>query len=331
MRKYLLLGVIATIAALGQQPAFEVASIRSAAQITPDLITSGKLHIGTKIDAGRVDIGFASLRDLVTQAYEVKPFQVTAPDWMAMQRFDILAKMPEGATKEQVPAMLRALLEDRFKLVAHRENRELPVYSLEVGKNGPKFKEAPAQETPAPDAAPAKPEGKGDMVIGAGDQQVRINRTGGGPGGPQTMSISSAETGTMKVTVGASGQMHMEMERMTMATLAQTLTPMLDRPVVDHTDLKGAFTIALDLSIQDMMQVARTAGIGGAGAPPLGGAPGGFGGPAGAAAASGPTASDPSGGSIFISVQQLGLKLEKQKAPMETIVVDSAEKNPTDN
>ena len=162
------------------------------------------------------------------------------------------------------------------------------------------------------------------MVIGAGDQQVRINRTGGGQGGAQTMSMSSAQNGTTKVTMGANGQMHMEMERMTMATLAQTLTPMLDRPVVDHTDLKGAFTIALDLSMQDMMQMARTAGVGGIGMPPPGAGPAGFGAP-------GLAASDPSGGSIFISVQQLGLKLEKQKAPIETIIVESAEKNPTDN
>jgi uncharacterized protein (TIGR03435 family) len=323
MRGCLLIYVIAAVGVVGQQPVFEVASVRSAAQITPDMITSGKLHVGMKIDAERVDIGFASLRDLVMQAYGVKPFQVTAPEWMAAQRFDILAKMPEGATKEQVPAMLRALLEDRFKLVAHREIREQAVYSLEVGKNGPKFKEAPAKEVPAPDAPP-KPEAKADMVIGTGDQQVRINRTGpAGEGGTQTMSMSNPETGTTKVTVGASGQMHMEMERMTMATLAQTLTPMLDRPVIDHTELKGAFTIALDLSMQDMMQMARTAGIGGAGLP-FGGAPGGPG-PAGLAA------SDPSGGSIFMSVQQLGLKLEKQKAPIETIVVDSAEKNPTEN
>ena len=144
MRKYLFIAAIGAVAAFGQQqPVFEVASIRPAAQITSEMITSGKLHVGTKVDAGRVDIGYASLRDLVTQAYEVKPFQVTAPDWMATQRFDVLAKMPEGATKEQVPAML-ALLEERFKLVAHRENKEQPVYSLEVGKNGPKFKEAPA-------------------------------------------------------------------------------------------------------------------------------------------------------------------------------------------
>ena len=321
MRKYVLLWLIAPIAAFGQQPAFEVASIRSAAQITPELIQAGKLHVGMKIDAGRVDIGYASLRDLVMQAYEVKPFQITGPEWMAAQRFDILAKMPDGATKEQVPAMLRALLEERFKLVAHRANNEQPVYSLEVGKSGPKFKEAPAREP-----APPQPQVKGDIVLGAGDQQIRINRAESGPGGAR-MSMSSPENGTTKVTVGADGQMHMEIERMTMANLAQTLTPMLDHPVFDHTGLKGAFTIALDLSIQDMMQMARTAGA----SVPLMSVP--LGGPAGAPGAGGPAivASDPSGGSIFMSVQKLGLKLEKQKAPVETIVVDSAEKNPSEN
>ncbi len=324
MRKYAAFFAIAAVGAFGQQPTFEVASIRSAAQITPDMITSGKLHVGMKIDAGRVDIGYASLRDLVMQAYEMKPFQVTAPEWMTTQRFDILAKIPDGATKEQVPAMLRALLEERFKLVAHRENHELPVYSLEVAKGGPKFKEAPAREVPAPDAPP-KPEGKADMVIGAGDQQLRINRTGGGPGGAE-LTMSSRETGAMKVSVGADGQMHMEVERMTMASLAQQLTPMVDRPVIDHTDLKGEYSVTLELSMQDMLaQMARTQGID---IPAFGGGPAALG---GAGGGQGLAASDPSGGTIFTSVQKLGLKLEKQKAPMETIIVDSSEKNPTEN
>src|SRR5207253_2366492 len=139
-------------AALAQQPAIEVASIRTAEQITPAMIQAGKLHVGMKIDAGKVDIGYLSLRELIPMAYDVKPFQVTGPDWLSAQRFDILAKLPEGATKEQVPAMLRALLEERFKLKAHRENKEQPVYSLEVAKGGPKFKEAPA-----PTDAPKEP------------------------------------------------------------------------------------------------------------------------------------------------------------------------------
>src|SRR6476660_8570560 len=190
MRKCLFLCALAAVAAFGQQPAFEVASIRSAAQTTPELVASGKLHVGMKIDAGRVDIGFFSLRELIPLAYDVKPFQVVGPDWLSAQRFDILAKMPDGATKEQVPAMLRALLEERFKLVVHRESKEQPVYSLEVAKNGPKFKEAPVE------SATPKPESKADMVIGAGDQQIRINRTGVGQGGAQTMSMSNPETGT---------------------------------------------------------------------------------------------------------------------------------------
>lgn len=321
MRNRLLFLIVAAVTAFGQQPAFEVASIRSAAQITPEMIQAGKLHVGMKIDAGRVDIGYASLRDLVTQAYEVKPYQVTAPDWMNAQRFDILAKMPDGATKEQVPAMLRALLEERFKLVAHRDNREQPVYSLEVAKGGPKFKEAaPAETSPQPKSAD-----KADMVIGAGDQQVRINRTGGGPGGTQ-MTMSTPENGTTKVSVGPDGQMRMEIERMTMASLAQTLTPMLDRPVVDHTELKGAFQITLDLSMQDMLaQVARTQGTA---LPAIGRGPAGFG---AAGGAPGIAASDPSGGTIFTTVQKLGLKLEKQKEPIETVIVESASKEPTEN
>ncbi|MCU1237673.1 MAG: hypothetical protein JWP63_5640, partial [Candidatus Solibacter sp.] len=50
--------------------------------------------------------------------------------------------MPEGATSDQIPAMLQALLGERFKLAAHKENRPRPVYALVVGKGGPKFKEA---------------------------------------------------------------------------------------------------------------------------------------------------------------------------------------------
>ena len=83
MRKYLSLGIFTAVAALAQQPAFEVASIRSAEQITPAMIQAGKLHVGMKIDAGKVDIGYLSLRELIPMAYDVKPFQLTGPDWLS--------------------------------------------------------------------------------------------------------------------------------------------------------------------------------------------------------------------------------------------------------
>ncbi len=106
----------------GAGPAFEVASVKPAAPLDRSQMLSGQMHVGMKIDAARVDIGGMSLADLIRVAYRVKPYQVSGPDWMAPERFDVLAKMPEGATREQVPEMLQALLAERFKLAgASRE------------------------------------------------------------------------------------------------------------------------------------------------------------------------------------------------------------------
>ncbi|HXP86165.1 MAG TPA: TIGR03435 family protein [Bryobacteraceae bacterium] len=303
-------------------PAFEVATIRPAPTPTPDLILAGKMHFGMKVDAARIDIGFMSLRDLIVTAYRVKPFQITGPDWITAQRFDIVATIPEGASKDKVPEMLQALLAERFGLKLHRESKEMPVYLLTVGKSGPKFKESPPDaDTPAstaPEPDPAKPDGA--IVIGAGDQQIRVNR---GRGAGPSIEASGGPNGKMNATVGPNGMMHMELQKVTMARLAEMLTPMLDRPVVDRTGLAGNFQIALDLAMQDMMQMARAAGAG----LPIPALPP----PAPGLGGQTPTASDPAGGSIFASVQQLGLRLEKDKAPFENLVIDHLEKNPTDN
>src|ERR1051326_5463781 len=103
---------------------FEVATIRPAENITAAMIASGKLHVGMLIEGSRVNIGFMSLAELIPVAFGLKPYQISGPDWMAAQRFDILAKMPEGSTKEQVPDMLQALLAERFQLKFHRESRD---------------------------------------------------------------------------------------------------------------------------------------------------------------------------------------------------------------
>jgi uncharacterized protein (TIGR03435 family) len=320
MLKQLLPALSAAILAAGAlfaqtpAPAFEVATVKLASQLTPDLILSGKMRVGMRTDAGRVEIGFMSLKDLIQLAYEVKPFQVSGPDWMTAQRFDVVAKLPDGATKEQVPRMLQALLAERFGLAVRRDNKEVPVYALMVGKGGSKLKESPKEPAADPQAfPPAKPQG--GIVIGAGDQQLVVKQNGNGA------TIAGGKDGAMRVSMGPGGTMRMEAEKMTMARLAETLTPMLDRPVVDRTGLNGTYQVALELAMQDMMQAASRMGVGVPGAiprPDVGGA-------------AIPAASDPSGGSIFNSVQQLGLRLEKDKAPFETIVVDRLEKNPTDN
>ncbi len=97
----------------------------------------------------RVDIRFMSLYNLVVTAYRIKPHQLSGPDWMRSQRFDIAAKIPDGVSKDQVPEMLQALLAERFKLSIHRDSKDQSVFALVVGRNGSKLqRSAPQADAP---------------------------------------------------------------------------------------------------------------------------------------------------------------------------------------
>ena len=111
---------------------------------------------------------------------------------------------------------------------------------------------------------------------------------------------------------------------MTMQQLADQLTGMNELQVVDRTGLTGQYQVTLDISMADMLAVARRSGaMAGVALPAgLGGVPAGM--PAGLGA------SDP-GGDISSTVAKLGLRLEKTKAVMESLTVESAEKLPTEN
>jgi uncharacterized protein (TIGR03435 family) len=208
-------------AALAQTPvaplAFEVATIKPAEQITPAMVQSGKMHVGTSVDGARVDIGFVSLCDLIYTAYKVKLYQVEGPDWIRGQRFDILAKMPAGATKDDVPAMLHVLLKDRFHLEIHRDKRDHPVYALIVAPGGLKMKEA--EPDPAPEAE-AKPLAKGEVVIGSGDNAVRLKQNSDGISGV----AQSTKTGSVKYSVSPEGIMHYEYSELDMTTQCDALS-----------------------------------------------------------------------------------------------------------
>ncbi|HLJ47420.1 MAG TPA: TIGR03435 family protein [Bryobacteraceae bacterium] len=311
--------------------AFEVASIKPSPPLDPAKMMGGKMHIGMQVDGARVDIGFLSLADLIRIAYSIKSHQLSGPDWMSSQRYDIMAKMPEGATREQVPAMLQALLAERFKLTVHHDNKESSVYALVVGKNGPKMKEAEPDPEPAPgDAPPPEPkQQQSGFVVNAGGNQMRVTPgpgAGGGPGEGRAVTIGGGPMGQMRMSM-AEGAMHMEFAKMAMPAFAEMLARFTDHPVIDMTDLKGKYQVALDVPMEDLKYMARASGagmmmMGPPGASPAGGAP--SQGPADAASA-------PSGGSIFSAVQKLGLKLEPRKAPVDMIVVDHIEKSPTDN
>jgi uncharacterized protein (TIGR03435 family) len=128
-------------------PAFEVASIRTGAPFSMDLLRSG--GIGMKVEPGRVVIRCWSFSDLIGAAYRVRTDQVEGPDWMNTFRFDIQATMPQESTAEQVPEMLQALLTARFQLRARRSQKEMTVYALTVKRGGPRVQEsAPTDTTP---------------------------------------------------------------------------------------------------------------------------------------------------------------------------------------
>jgi uncharacterized protein (TIGR03435 family) len=297
-------------AAFGQAPAgaqplaFEVASIKPASPPDQAKVMAGQFRVGMSVDGALVDLRFMSLADLVRTAYKIKPHQLITPDWMKAVgldgRWDIQAKLPAGADKDQVPEMLQALLADRFKLKVHKENKEQPVYGLVVAKGGPKLKPAPPDEPAKED----EPKTSGNAV------SVRPEGNG--------VVMKTAAGGAMKMTMGPNMTMHMESEKVTMEQFADMVTGFVDKPVVDMTELKGKWQVALDLTMDDMRAAAAKAGMAIPAMPPAGGgAPG--------------AASDPGGPAIFSSIQQLGLKLEPRKAPVDIVVVDSAEKKPTEN
>jgi len=301
---------------------FDVATVKPSpppdmAMIQAEMQAGRMPKFGPHIGASQAEYNLMSLKDLIAMAYKVKAFQITGPDWLATERFDILAKMPDGASKDDAPAMLQALLEDRFKLTVHRDTQEHPVLGLVMGKGGPKLKESTVAALPIDEDAPLKP---GEMKIDTPDGPARVTRN---TDGSTTVNMGAKGTFSQKM----DGQvLRIEASTITMAGFADMLTQMMQmggaggRQVVDMTGLKGNYQVAVELSIADLMASARAQGVNMPG-------PGGGGDGSGA-----PIASDPSGGStVASSVQALGLKLENRKAPVEQLIVDHAEKTPTEN
>jgi uncharacterized protein (TIGR03435 family) len=123
---------------------FDVASVK------PVRRTVVAHAVSLSINHGTVTFDAAALRQIIGLSYGVQRVRVKGgPNWMDTELYDIVAKTESpDASKEQVMVMMQALLADRFKLVVHRETKELPVYSLVVGKGGSKLKEASDSEKP---------------------------------------------------------------------------------------------------------------------------------------------------------------------------------------
>jgi uncharacterized protein (TIGR03435 family) len=272
-------------------PAFEVASIKASTMTPSEAINAGHT-VGMKVDGARLDIGLGSLTFLIATAYRLEVTRISGPDWMAGQRFDIQAKIPDGANKERVPEMLQALLAERFKLAAHREQKEQQVYALVVDKAGPKLQES------APGA------GASGKPFPHGNDGRKLLTLIDGPDGLETVSLLNG------VTI-------FEAEKISLPELALFLRRYADLPVIDMTGLRGTYQVSMNIPDRP---ISRRPGGRGPNAPAAGDAPG----PA-------DNASDPGGVSIFASVKKIGLNLEKRKAPLDYLIVDHVEKTPTEN
>lgn len=268
--------------AFGQQPAkivFEVASIRPSKPPS-----GGRMRIGMNVDGAMLRYSNANLKDCIRTAFRVKEFQVQGPEWLSAARFDIVAKLPDGSSKEQVPEMLQSLLAERFKLALHRDTKEHAVYALVAAKGGPKLK--PAEVT-----AGAAPKPGGDPARGP------------------------MPRGAMAMMMSPSG-MHLRSSATTLANFAEAISRFCERPVVDATGIQGLYDFDLVFSPETLrnmpgggpMMMRR-----GGGERPQADAP-----------------SEPAV-SIYEAVQRYGLKLEPRKAPMEMLVIDHIEKEPTAN
>ena len=267
-------------------PSFEVASVK------PNTSGDGFVRVGGP--PGRFNATNVPLRMLIQMAYQIQPFQLEGgPGWIGADRFDIVAKVggdvpapPGPGVPGPVQLMTRTLLTDRFKLVVHHETKEQAIYALVLarsdGKLGPQLK--PSTTDCAAVAAargrsgppPALP------VPGVRPQCGMMVRPGG---------------------LSAGG--------LSIAQVATNLSANVQRIVVDHTGLTGAFDVDLTWTPDQVPQRAPGAGDG----------PIQFNG----------VSIDPNGPSLFTALQeQLGLKLESTRGPVDVLVIDRAEK-PTED
>jgi uncharacterized protein (TIGR03435 family) len=122
--------------ALSQTPVFEAASVKPGTPVQVPAASQWKSTGARRTeDPGRITYQNTTLLDVLMRAYDVKRRQISGPAWLGSETYDIVATLPAGAPKEQIPAMLQNLLAERFKMTVHVENRQERIYALTVGKN----------------------------------------------------------------------------------------------------------------------------------------------------------------------------------------------------
>jgi bla regulator protein blaR1 len=254
---------------------FEVASVKA------NKSGDGRVMVGIQ-PGGRFNATNVPLRMLLRQAFNVQEFQIVGgPDWSGSDRFDVVAKAPEGEfNADLMRPMLQSLLVERFKLAFHKETREMQIYALVKARGDGKL---------GPNITPAAV----DCAA------VMRGRRGGGPPPAPPQPGQKMECGFMigPGRMNAGGMM---------TNLAQTLSPQVGRIVLDKTELTGNYDFEITYSPEGL-----GSGFLGGGPPLLNGAP---------------PPVDPNAPTLFTALQeQLGLKLDSQRGPVDVVVIDRVE------
>ncbi len=265
-------------------------------------------HHGQRLSAGRASYWSASINLLVALAYNLRLFQLTTPEWANVELFDIEAKFPEGANKQDAPKMLQALLKDRFKLAFHIERREFDGYVLVVGKHPERLKLSLSDPPPPNPAtaeadAPLKP---GESYIGEGLARTKVTTH---QDGSRTYNQANGGTFTAKYDPDRDAT-HSEYSKMPMRQLVGLISLCMGpgmKDVQDGTGLKGDYQVAYDCPMPSRPTAMSTGD------------------------ASGSLPSDPQGSALLDrSLEAMGLKLEKRKVMWDVYVIDHVER-PTEN
>lgn len=207
---------------------FEVASVKPAANhgTSPALSAMRELSRASRApgvipmdDPGRIRMEDWALLDLIAAAYRVRATQVFGPAWLADQGFDVEAKVPDGAPKEKLNAMLQLLLEERFGLKVHRGQQTRQGFALTVGKNGPKLK-------------PAEPPPAAEQIQQQAQTRMAAN---------QKLMEENREKGTPLV-----GFTRFSSRSMTTEALASQLARLAEAPVADETGLTGKYSVSIE-------------------------------------------------------------------------------------
>ena len=205
-----------------QSLTFEVASVKPSAPVPP----SGGVYFGPARggpgtpDPGQITWSYARLIDLLMTAYDVKAYQISGPPWMATERYNVIAKVPEGSTKEQVNVMWQNLLTERFGVVLHHESKDFQVDELVVAKGGHKLKESTEDDPGA--EGPPKLDKKGDL---SGPGLVTMITMG--PNGPSAHTVAKAQP---------------------LSKLTTMLGNQMNRPVLDKTGLTGKYDFNIEFT-----------------------------------------------------------------------------------